>query len=148
MTAHGPGRVFAPDPVPQAGPGTGPLRILLADDNVDFVQSVALLLEASGYIVEVHHDGALALAHAPAFRPDLCFLDIGLPGLNGFELARRLRALPATQTAILVAVTGWGQPEDRQRSRDAGFHHHLAKPVEFDQLIALLDSIYGTSAPP
>ena len=69
-------------------------------------------------------------------------------GLHGVELARRLRALPATRGAILVAVTGWGQPEDRRRSRDAGFHHHLAKPVEFDQLFALLDSTYGASAPP
>ena len=69
-------------------------------------------------------------------------------GPHGFELARRLRALPATRGAILVAATGWGQPEDRRRSRDAGFHHHLAKPVEFDQLFALLDSAYGASAPP
>lgn len=75
-------------------------------------------------------------------------LDIGLPGLHGFELARCPRALPATQGAILVAVNGWGQPEDRRRSCDAGFHHHLAKPVEFDQLIDLLDSIYAASAPP
>ncbi len=133
---------------PEPGPRTRQLRILLADDDVDFVQSVALLFEASGHVVQVHHDGAQALAHAPAFGPDLCFLDIGLPGLHGLELARRLRALPATRGAILVAVTGWGQPEDRRRSRDAGFHHHLAKPVEFDQLFALLDSIYGASAPP
>ena len=141
-------RVDKPALAAESGPRTRQLRILLADDNFDFAQSVALLLEASGYAVEVHHDGEQALAHAPAFCPDLCFLDIGLPGLHGFELARRLRALPATRDAILVAVTGWGQPEDRRRSRDAGFHHHLAKPVEFDQLIDLLDSIYGASAPP
>ena len=133
-------------PAPEPGPSSRPLRILLADDNVDFTQSVALLLEASGYLVAVHHDGAQALEHAPAFGPDLCFLDIGLPGLHGFELARRLRALPATQDAILVALTGWGQPEDRQRSREAGFDHHLAKPADFAELERILATVAEKAA--
>lgn len=137
-----------PEPGPEPGPHPRQRRILLADDNVDFAQCVALLLEDNGYEVEVHHDGEQALARASAFGPDVCLLDISLPGLNGFELARRLRVLPATEAAVLVAVTGWGQPEDKMRSLNAGFHHHLTKPVDFDQLIALLDSIYGASAPP
>lgn len=137
-----------PAGTPEPGPHPRQRRILLADDNVDFAQCVALLLEDNGYEVEVHHDGEQALARASAFGPDVCLLDISLPGLDGFELARRLRVLPATEAAVLVAVTGWGQPEDKMRSRNAGFHHHLTKPVDFDQLIALLDSIYGASAPP
>jgi CheY-like chemotaxis protein len=87
----------------------------------------------------VTNDGAAALAAAPGFAPAFAFLDIGLPRLNGYDLARGLRALPALQGTVLVAVTGWGQEDDRRRAREAGFDHHLVKPVELDQVRAILD---------
>ena len=127
-------------PTPEAPAETGKLRILLADDNVDFATSLATLLEACGHEVGVTHDGMAALEKAPAFKPELCFLDIGLPRLHGYDLARRLRELPETRDALLVAISGWGQPEDKRRSREAGFHHHLAKPVDFEQIEALLEA--------
>ena len=127
------------NPTPEARADAGPLRILLADDNVDFVTSMATLLEACGHVVGITHDGMEALEKAPGFKPELCFLDIGLPRLHGYDLARRLRALPETRDAVLVAISGWGQPEDRRRSLEAGFHHHLAKPVDFDQIESLLN---------
>ena len=126
---------------PQTQVKTGRFRILLADDNVDFAASLSLLLEAGGHQVAVTHDGMQALEAAPAFKPDLCLLDIGLPRLHGYDLARRLRESPTTRGAVLVAISGWGQPEDKRRAREAGFDHHLAKPVEFDQILKLLDEI-------
>ena len=105
-------------------------RILLADDNVDFSGSLATLLRREGHELLVAEDGLRALEAAPAFQPDFAFLDIGLPGLNGYALARALRANPATSDTVLVAVTGWGQERDRQLAQEAGFDHHLVKPVE------------------
>ena len=116
-------------------------RILLADDNVDFATSMAMLLQAVGHEVRVAHDGAEALAIAGDFHPQFAFLDIGLPQLNGYDLARRLRQLPATADTLLVAVTGWGQERDRQLAREAGFEHHLVKPVAFPQIEAILKSV-------
>ncbi|MEO8443370.1 MAG: ATP-binding protein [Betaproteobacteria bacterium] len=113
-------------------------RILLADDNEDFVDSLALLLRAGGHEVLVVHDGLAALAAAAEFKPDFAFLDIGLPKLNGYELARCLRGAPATSTAVLVAVTGWGQEDDKRRAREAGFAAHLTKPVELDAIAQIL----------
>jgi signal transduction histidine kinase len=113
-------------------------RILLADDNQDFAVSLALLLRGMGHEVRVEHDGAAALAAAGEFQPDIAFLDIGLPKLNGFDLARGLRALNAG--GILVAVTGWGQPSDRQKAKDAGFDDYMVKPVEIDRIRALLEA--------
>lgn len=113
-------------------------RIMLADDNEDFVASLALLLEAHGHTVHVAHNGSDALALAQRERPSFCFLDIGLPRMNGYELARRLRADDATRSAVLVAITGWGQEQDRLRAREAGFDHHFVKPVEVDVLQAVL----------
>jgi signal transduction histidine kinase/ActR/RegA family two-component response regulator len=120
-----------------ASVGTG-RRILLADDNVDFVDSMAALLASHGHIVSVAYDGAQALDNAPAFAPDFAFLDIGLPGLNGYDLARALRALPGLRHTELVAVTGWGQQKDRDLAKEAGFDAHLVKPVSFEQIEALL----------
>ncbi|SMP49645.1 hybrid sensor histidine kinase/response regulator [Noviherbaspirillum suwonense] len=105
-------------------------RILLADDNVDFSSSLATLLRSLGHELLVAEDGLRALEAAPSFQPDFAFLDIGLPGLNGYALARALRANPATGDTVLVAVTGWGQERDRQLAQEAGFDHHLVKPVE------------------
>ncbi|HEX8406405.1 MAG TPA: ATP-binding protein [Duganella sp.] len=122
---------------PATSSGTG-RRILLADDNVDFVDSMAALLASHGHIVSVAYDGTQALENAPAFAPDFAFLDIGLPGLNGYDLARALRALPGLRHTELVAVTGWGQQKDREMAKEAGFDAHLVKPVSFEQIEAML----------
>jgi signal transduction histidine kinase len=121
-----------------AGVGGAARRILLADDNEDFAVSLAAVLRGMGNEVRVEHDGAAALAAAAEFQPQIAFLDIGLPKLNGFDLARRLRALAATADTILVAVTGWGQPADRQKAREAGFDDYLVKPVEIEAIRTLL----------
>ena len=113
-------------------------RILLADDNLDFASSLATLLRRMGNEVRIEHDGPAALAAAAEFRPDVAFLDIGLPKLNGFDLARRLRGLAATANSTLVAVTGWGQPSDRQLAAEAGFDDYMVKPVELERVQAIL----------
>ena len=115
-----------------------PHRILLADDNLDFASSFATLLRRMGNEVRVEHDGPAALAAAGEFRPEIAFLDIGLPKLNGFDLARRLRGLSATAGSKLVAVTGWGQPSDRQLASEAGFDDYMVKPVEIERIQAIL----------
>ena len=116
----------------------GGTRILVVDDNVDAAATLAMLLEASGHEVGIEHDPYRALEHARADRPAVCLLDIGLPGMDGIELARRLRAQPATRDALLVAITGYGQDSDRRRALDAGFDHYLVKPVDLDVLRGLL----------
>ena len=113
-------------------------RILLADDNVDFVDSMGALLASHGHIVSVAYDGREALNDAAAFAPDFAFLDIGLPGMNGYDLARALRALPSMRHTALVAVTGWGQQKDRDMAKEAGFDAHLVKPVSFEQIEHML----------
>jgi len=113
-------------------------RILLADDNLDFASSFATLLRRMGNEVRVEHDGPAALAAANEFQPEIAFLDIGLPKLNGFDLARRLRGLQATARSRLVAVTGWGQPSDRQLASEAGFDDYMVKPVELERIQAIL----------
>ncbi|MGQ0547970.1 MAG: ATP-binding protein [Betaproteobacteria bacterium] len=124
----------------QAAKGLSPRphRILLADDNLDFASSFATLLRRMGNDVRVEHDGPAALAAASEFRPEIAFLDIGLPKLNGFDLARRLRRLPATERSRLVAVTGWGQPSDRELAAEAGFDDYMVKPVEMERVQAIL----------
>ena len=121
-----------------AGRGARPQRVLVVDDNRDFALSLASVLQTMGHEVRVEHDGQAGLAAAEAFRPDIAFLDIGMPKLNGYDLARRLRALPATAASILVAVTGWGQATDLQRAKEAGFDEHIVKPVEIDRLETVL----------
>jgi signal transduction histidine kinase len=113
-------------------------RILLADDNVDFALTLATLLRGLGHEVLVTHDGEQALQAADGFRPDFAFLDIGLPKRNGYELARGLRESAITARSILVAVTGWGQEKDRQLAAQAGFDHHLVKPVQLAQIQEIL----------
>jgi len=127
----------APPPQTTAGP-VRHYRILLADDNVDFVNSIGSLLRSLGHTVRISHDGNQALVAAEAFVPDFAFLDIGLPQMNGYDLARALRRLPALRKTVLVAVTGWGQQKDRQLAFDAGFEGHLVKPVGFEQISAIL----------
>jgi CheY-like chemotaxis protein len=113
-------------------------RVLVVDDNEDFADSLAGVLVSMGHQVHVEHDGEAGLAAAEAFRPDIAFLDIGMPKLSGYDLAQRLRALPPTAATILVAVTGYGQASDVQRAKDAGFDQHIVKPVDMERLEALL----------
>jgi two-component system, sensor histidine kinase len=113
-------------------------RVLVADDNEDFAASLAAVLRGMGHEVRVEHDGAAALAAAAEFRPSIGFLDIGLPKKNGYDLARGMRAQAATAGSILVAVTGWGQPSDRQLAKEAGFDEYMVKPVDFDRIRSIL----------
>ncbi|MYN40430.1 response regulator [Duganella sp. FT109W] len=114
------------------------LRVLVVDDNIDAAQTLQLLLEAGGHQVSVSHTALAALDMAETTLPELCLLDIGLPDISGFELARRLRALPQTARATLVAVTGYGRREDRAQADQAGFDHYFVKPVDVDALLALI----------
>jgi len=116
----------------------GGKRVLVVDDNEDAGESLALLLEMSGHTVKVAHNGAQALAAAAAFRPDSILLDIGLPGMDGYELARRLRELPDLRNVQLIAITGYGQSADRHAAAAAGFHVHLTKPVDPEALARLI----------
>jgi len=104
-------------------------RVLVVDDNEDATETLELLLQLWGHEVRVAYDGESALAQAAELQPDIILLDIGLPGMSGYEVARRLRALPENRDAMLVAVTGYGQDSDRRQSQEAGFDHHLVKPV-------------------
>jgi CheY-like chemotaxis protein len=124
---------------------TNPLarRVLIVDDNADSAETLATLLQIGGNETRTAHDGLAAVAAAEAFRPEVALLDIGLPGLNGWDTARRIREQPWGKTMILVALTGWGQEEDRRKSKDAGFDHHLVKPVDIDALMQMLASLPG-----
>ncbi|MVW79873.1 ATP-binding protein [Bordetella sp. 02P26C-1] len=129
-----PPRAAAPTMPMQAAQGLG--RILVVDDNRDSAETTSLVLESFGAQVQVAADGPSALAMLDAFQPEVIMLDIGMPGMNGYEVARRVRE--AGCTATLVAMTGWGQEDDRRRSKEAGFDHHLVKPMNFDALERLL----------
>ncbi|HEY0819965.1 MAG TPA: ATP-binding protein [Rhizobacter sp.] len=118
-----------------------PLHVLVADDNVDFATSLAELLRGAGHAVDVVHDGAAALETARRHPPEAALLDIGMPQLNGYELARRLKADPALQRTVFVAITGWGQASDREEALKAGFDHHLTKPVDPALLAGLLAAV-------
>jgi CheY-like chemotaxis protein len=126
-------------PAPTAAAAEPPrLRLLVVDDNVDGAETLALLLRASGHEVQVAHAGDTALTLALEFKPDAVLSDIALPGLSGYELARRLREHPDCRAAALIAVSGFGRDSDRDRSRAAGFDHHLVKPLDYDSLHELL----------
>ncbi|MFO1431875.1 MAG: ATP-binding protein [Candidatus Competibacteraceae bacterium] len=116
-------------------------RILVVDDNVDVAESMAVLLELEGHQVRTVYTAHAALEAARTFRPDVVLLDIGLPGMDGYEVARRLRASPATRHVLLIALTGYGREEDRARSKAAGFDRHLVKPVEPEALNALIAAL-------
>ncbi len=109
-------------------------RVLVVDDNVDAAAMLAALIRQLGHEVEIVHDGSAALRAVEGYRPEVILLDIGMPGMNGFEVAQRLRELGRVPRLRIVAVTGWGKPEDRQRSREAGFDMHLIKPVELSEI--------------
>jgi signal transduction histidine kinase len=121
--------------------GLSPLRILLVDDNADFATSLSMLLQSLGHEVRVAHDARTGLAAAREFAPHFAFLDIGLPEVNGYQLAAQLRNSPATEHTTLVAVSGWGQVKDRVRSQEAGFAMHLVKPIELEQIRTVLNGL-------
>ncbi|HEU0185575.1 MAG TPA: ATP-binding protein [Blastocatellia bacterium] len=137
----------AGEPAPESGEGRrapvsrGPRRVLVVDDNVDSAESMAVLLRLEGHEVRLAHDGAAALEEARSFKPDVMFLDLDLPKMDGYEVARQLRLDPAMSGVTLVAMTGYGHEEERQRTREAGFQSHLVKPVDFDLLKDLLSSL-------
>jgi CheY-like chemotaxis protein len=112
-------------------------RIMVVDDNLDSAETMAELVRIWGYEVRTAHDGPAALDTARAFRPHVVLLDVGLPGMDGYELARRLRA-EGLSGDLLVSVTGYGQEEDRRRAEEAGFDHHLTKPVDPETLLRLV----------
>jgi signal transduction histidine kinase len=120
------------------GQGTTGKRILLADDNRDAAESLAILLRLEGHHVDLAHDGRSALDTFARRRPDVALLDIGMPNDNGYEVARKIRAAPAGRDVMLIAITGWAQDADKARSKAAGFDHHLTKPVEPEALMSLL----------
>jgi CheY-like chemotaxis protein len=124
------------------------MRILIVEDWPDTAQTTRFLLGLWGYDCTVACDGLAALRAAREGRPDVVLLDLGLPRLNGYEVARRLRTDPATAAALLVAVTGYGQEHEVQRCREAGFDHHLLKPVNLEELRRLLDGQPASSRPP
>jgi len=127
------------EPRKETGASNGrSVRVLVVDDNVDAVLSLALVLETMGHVVRTAYDGPAALEEADAFQPQIILLDIGLPVMDGYEVARQLRQEGRSQEVFLVALTGYGQEEDRQRSRDAGFDMHLVKPVDPEALQELL----------
>lgn len=127
-----------------AAPAAGRRRILVVDDNRDAALSLALLLQIGGHETRTAHDGAEALQAAEAFQPHVVLLDIGLPKMNGYDVCRAIRSRPWGKEITLVAVTGWGQPKDRQISKEAGFDEHLVKPVE----PCTLQAVVGSGARP
>lgn len=139
QTAH---RQLELEPRPQAA-RSGPekrCRILVVDDNQDSADSLAMLLQMLGHEVKTANDGEHALEAAAEFRPDVGILDIGLPKVNGYDLAKRIREQPWARDMVLVALTGWGQEQHRRRSAESGFNHHLTKPVEFEVLQQILSA--------
>jgi signal transduction histidine kinase/ActR/RegA family two-component response regulator len=139
--------VLTAEPLPPLPPTekaepTGPsLRVLVVDDNADTATSLALLLRASGHDARMAPDGPTALEVALDYRPNVALLDIGLPGLDGYEVAKRMRQQPVLQNVVLVAITGYGKDSDLQRSQEAGFDHFLVKPAKFEKVQEILVSV-------
>jgi CheY-like chemotaxis protein len=122
-------------------------RVLVVDDNHDSADLLRTMLRIAGHDVTIAHDPPAALAIAERFAPEVAVLDIGLPVMDGYELAARLRQLPQTRTCKLIAVTGYGQSEDHSRSQRAGFSTHLVKPVDVQRLIQILQEPLGPQTP-
>jgi CheY-like chemotaxis protein len=122
----------------QTSSPSGQLHVLVVDDNTDAAESLGVLLDIEGHAAHIAHTGAEALQVAQSQALDVVFLDIGLPDMTGYDVARRLRMLPSMQNTMLVALTGWGTQDDRQRTRDAGFDRHLTKPAELPAVEELL----------
>jgi two-component system CheB/CheR fusion protein len=113
-------------------------RVLVVDDNVDAADSLGMLLQVRGDDVRIAYDGAEALEAERAFHPDVVLLDIGMPKMSGYEVATRIRAARGGGV-LIVAITGWGQEQDRARAREAGFDHHFTKPVDFEALLGVIE---------
>jgi len=128
------------------GPAKQRIRILLVDDHRWVAESLMKLLILGGHDVRIAGDGPSALEEVSIFRPEIALLDIGLPGMDGYELARCIRKKTGTGPMTLIALTGYGQDEDLHRAREAGFDHHLTKPVECAALFKLISSGCGRSA--
>jgi signal transduction histidine kinase/CheY-like chemotaxis protein len=145
LVETGPAAAVLPEPVEQPAP---PLltsrRVLVVDDNVDAAEMLALMLKLHGHHVRTAHDGMDALRVAPAFVPHVIFLDLGMPNLNGYETANRIRSQPWGRDMALVALTGWGQPQDRKRTVEAGFDAHLVKPVDQNTLLKTLHEVVAS----
>lgn len=125
-------------PTPTSHSALRPMRVFVVEDNLDAALTLVDLLQIWGYEVRAVHDGLAAVEVAPFFDPDVALLDIGLPGIDGYEVARRLRGRSDLEGLLIVAITGYGQDSDRERAREAGFDHHLVKPVDLDLLRRLL----------
>jgi CheY-like chemotaxis protein len=123
---------------PQTSSDPAQLQVLVVDDNTDAAESLGVLLDIEGHAAHIAHTGAEALQLAKSRALDVVFLDIGLPDMTGYEVARQMRLLPGMQKTLLVALTGWGTQDDRQRTRDAGFDRHLTKPAELPAVEELL----------
>ena len=136
--------ITKPSGAAQTGPAAEPSperRILIVDDNRDAADSLAMLMEITGNTTYVAHDGIEAIEEIEKHRPEVVLLDIGLPGLTGHEVCRRVRQQPWGKNIVMIALTGWGQEDDRRKSEEAGFNGHLVKPVDYDKLLKLLSSL-------
>jgi CheY-like chemotaxis protein len=140
----GPGEDALPERArtPSAAPDEGERRrILIVDDNIDAANSLAALLSQGGHVVAAAHDGQSAVESVEESAPDVVLLDIGLPGMDGYEVARRIRQLPAGSGIRIFALTGWGQAHDKQRAADAGFDAHFTKPADTAELLARIAAL-------
>jgi CheY-like chemotaxis protein len=135
---------FLMTPTPDSPPAAPPLRVLVVDDNADGAATLSMLFELSGHQVSTAGDGQSALSAAAEFRPHVVLLDIGLPVLDGYEVAARLRADPAFTGIILIALTGYGQDADRERCQQAGFDHYFVKPTDPRVLCDVLSGCAAT----
>jgi CheY-like chemotaxis protein len=117
------------------------MHLMIVDDNADAANLLCLLVEELGHTTTVAPNASIALEQAHMHPPQMLFLDIGLPDMDGYELARRLRTMPETEEAVLVAVTGYGQWEDKERAKAAGFDHHVVKPINLTEITALIASL-------
>ena len=130
-----------PSPTEMARPTGSPLRVLVVDDNLDAATVMKMLVEEAGHLVRMAHTGSTALAAALDYRPDVMLMDIGLPELDGFEVAKRIHQEPTLHDIVLVAVTGHRQAAERQRIQEAGFHHYLVKPADFEKVREILAAV-------
>ena len=132
--------------VPEVSDAIASHRVLVVDDNTDSADSLTVLLQLVGQQTRVAYEGLAAVEAAEQFQPDLILLDVGLPQIDGFEVCRRIRAQNGSRSVKIVAVTGWGQNEDRRKSAQAGFDGHMVKPVDFAALMQLLAALPPTDA--
>src|SRR5580698_10367533 len=128
-----------------SGGSAKPLRVLLVDDSIEAAEAMSMLLETLGHDVRTMHDGPSTLAMVDEFAPEVVILDIGLPGMNGFEVARELRARESTRHVLMIALTGYGDASDKRQAHEAGFDHHLVKPVSFTTIENMIIDRFGDS---